>query len=73
MAKFDKDYPIDLVYLWVNGNDKNWQKEKEFWQKQEGIIDLQATCKGRFMDNDELKYSLRSAEKYAPWIRKYTL
>lgn len=26
--------------------------------------------KGRFSDNQELKYSLRSAEKYAPWIRK---
>jgi UDP-N-acetylglucosamine-lysosomal-enzyme len=23
----------------------------------------------RFQDNDELKYSLRSIEKYAPWIR----
>ena len=24
----------------------------------------------RFADNDELKYSLRSVDKYAPWIRK---
>ena len=24
----------------------------------------------RFRDNDELKYSLRSIEKFAPWIRK---
>ena len=27
-------------------------------------------CKGRYADNDELKYSLRSVEKYAPWIRR---
>ena len=27
-------------------------------------------CKGRTADNDELKYSLRSVEMYAPWIRK---
>lgn len=23
----------------------------------------------RFEDNDELRYSLRSVEKYAPWVR----
>lgn len=26
-------------------------------------------AENRFQDNDELKYSLRSVEKYAPWIR----
>ena len=31
---------------------------------------LQTTNKGRFVSNDELKYSLRSVEKYAPWINK---
>ncbi|MDR2839877.1 MAG: glycosyltransferase, partial [Paludibacter sp.] len=30
----------------------------------------QSNCKGRTANNDELKYSLRSAEKFAPWIRK---
>ena len=25
---------------------------------------------GRYVNNDELKYSLRSVERYAPWIRK---
>ena len=28
------------------------------------------SCKGRYFDNEELKYSLRSIEKYAPWIRR---
>lgn len=59
---------IDLVYLWVNGNDPKWIA------KRNAIIgDLskgEENCKGRYVDNDELKYSLRSAEKYAPWIRK---
>ena len=60
---------IDLVYLWVDGNDTEWQKKRRpFFEN----IDenSEANCKGRYINNDELKYSLRSAEKYAPWIRK---
>ncbi len=59
---------IDLVYLWVNGNDPKWIAKREAC-----IGDLskaEENCKGRYVDNDELKYSLRSVEKYAPWIRK---
>lgn len=60
---------IDLVYLWVNGNDPIWQaKRNAFIGKPEEKS--QTNCKGRFADNDELKYSLRSIEMYSPWIRK---
>ena len=24
---------IDIVYLWVDGSDKNWRKEKDKWYK----------------------------------------
>ena len=59
--------PIDIVYTWVDGNDKEWQKEKSFWQQKLGIEGDNANdC--RFIDNQELKYSLRSVAKYAPWI-----
>ncbi len=59
--------PIDIVYTWVDGNDKEWQKEKSFWQQKLGIEGDNANdC--RFIDNQELKYSLRSIAKYAPWI-----
>ena len=59
---------IDLVYLWVDGNDPKWQaKRKAFIGK---ASETSENCKGRFVNNDELKYSLRSAEKHAPWIRK---
>ena len=60
---------IDLVYLWVNGNDPIWQaKRNAFIGKTEESSPI--NCKGRYADNDELKYSLRSVEKYAPWIRR---
>ena len=59
---------IDLVYLWVDGNDPVWQAKRNafFGKTNENTA---VNCKGRFIDNDELKYSLRSIEKYAPWIR----
>ena len=60
---------IDLVYLWVDGNDLQWQlKRNAFCGNSEENSEI--NCKGRYANNDELKYSLRSAEKYAPWIRK---
>jgi len=60
---------IDLVYLWVNGNDPKWiTKRNTVIGKTE--TDSSENCKGRYADNDELKYSLRSVGLYAPWIRK---
>ena len=60
---------IDLVYLWVNGNDPQWlAKHNACIGKVEE--NSAVNCEGRYADNDELKYSLRSIEKYAPWIRK---
>lgn len=60
---------IDLVYLWVNGNDPAWQAKR---QSITGNAESKTSvnCKGRYADNGELKYSLRSIELYAPWIRK---
>ena len=65
---FDK--PIDLVYCWVDGNDIKWQKLKQFWQKKEGLETITAVNPCRYTDNQELRFSLRSAQMYAPWIRK---
>lgn len=60
---------IDLVYLWVDGNDPVWKaKHDAFIGKTAETSPL--NCKGRYANNDELKYSLRSIAQYAPWIRK---
>lgn len=60
---------IDLVYLWCDGSDPEFQRRKEIAlknsQKQQN---KQAVAMGRFVQVDELKYSLRSVEKYIPWI-----
>lgn len=59
---------IDLVYLWVDGGDPKWIA------KRNACVGAPTGggehCEGRYSNHDELKYSLRSAEKYAPWLRK---
>lgn len=59
---------IDLVYLWCDGSDENWLKEKQYYQAQSGQLDINATDNSRFVQHDELKFSLRSVELYMPWI-----
>lgn len=60
---------IDLVYLWVDGNDPVWQEKRNKYIGKP-VEGSSTNCRGRFTDNDELMYSLRSVEKYAPWIRR---
>lgn len=60
---------IDLVYLWVDGSDPEWLLQKERALAESGREHApQAVAKGRFVQSDELKYSLRSVEKNAPWV-----
>lgn len=67
----DKELPfdIDLVYLWVDGSDPVWQA-KHTAVTGHLFEDSPTDCKGRYAENDELKFSLRSIENYAPWVRR---
>ncbi|MCL1827232.1 MAG: Stealth CR1 domain-containing protein, partial [Candidatus Cloacimonetes bacterium] len=74
-----RETTIDLVYLWVDGGDPVWQAKKDDFIRSNGvetnhknplILPDDANSKARFACNDELKYSLRSVEKYAPWINQ---
>ncbi|MEO9870107.1 Stealth CR1 domain-containing protein [Ekhidna sp.] len=60
----DLQKPIDLVYTWVDGDDLTYRKLVNKYS--EKPIDLNPE---RTRDIYEMiKYSLRSVEKYAPWI-----
>ncbi len=59
---------IDLVYLWCDGDDPAWLAKRESYLPAHKRKDSQTFCKGRIVNNDELRYSLRSVEMYAPWI-----
>ncbi len=57
---------IDIVVLWVDGNDPAWQKEKAKYQE-EKITDANAV--NRFRDWGLMKYWFRAIENFAPWVR----
>ena len=59
---------IDVVYTWVNGSDPKHFKNLNKY-KNENFTQTDIFNQNRFFDNDELKYSLRSLEKHAPWFR----
>ena len=61
------DNKIDMVYLWCDGHDPAFQARKNQYMNV-APNDDKLVGERRFVDNDELKYSLRSLEKYAPWI-----
>lgn len=69
--------PIDAVYTWVDGNDPAWLERKNRRLRElrsdEAPVHTNAASDNRFRDNNELRYSLRSLEKYAPWIRNVYL
>lgn len=62
-------FPIDLVYTWVDGRDEKWLKEME----NASIVHHKKFKKkdflNRFVDIEEIRYSLRSVEQNLPWIR----
>ena len=59
---------IDFVITWVNGNDPQWQKERDAYAANEHIEYYENNA--RFRDWDTLKYWFRGVEKYAPWANK---
>lgn len=63
------DFPIDIVYLWVDDQDPQWIKEKKSWEAR-ASFPCGANNACRFRNNDELRYSLRSLAKNADWIRQ---
>ena len=68
---FDVDFPIDVVYTWVDGSDPAWQQRKAAAHEAVGLGELNefASNESRFLSRDELRYSLRSLDMYAGWVR----
>lgn len=60
---------IDFVIIWVDGNDVEWQKEKNRYNpnKEDDFRNI------RYRDWDNLKYLFRGIEKFAPWVNRVHL
>lgn len=62
------NYPVDIVYLWVDGSDKKFiEKKSRYKNINEHNLD---DHKIRYRNNDELKYSLRSVASFFKYYRK---
>ncbi|MFC5130959.1 stealth conserved region 3 domain-containing protein [Paeniglutamicibacter kerguelensis] len=67
------DFPIDVVYTWVDGNDAAWMEKKASYLPVSNEAHDQATSAARFTNRDELRYSIRSVRRFAPWVRNIFL
>ncbi|MFO3904275.1 stealth family protein [Enterobacter hormaechei] len=81
----DITFPIDVVYTWVDGSDVEWRAQKENYSAIKNGIRNEDTSQlneinedgnagrafsdERFRNRNELLYSLRSLELYAPFVR----
>jgi len=61
--------PVDAVYTWVNGSDPDFQSSLKGTQFEMKAPSKEDMHNQRFQDFNQLKYSIRSIEMYAPWIR----
>ncbi len=58
---------IDFVIIWVDGNDPEWQKEKNLYDKSNKTGD---STEIRYRSWDNLQFWFRGVEKFAPWVNK---
>lgn len=66
-------FPIDVVYTWVDDSDPEWRARRSEAEPDGQAFHPGATDEARFVNRDELRYSLRSIASYAPWVRKIYL
>ena len=57
---------IDIVVMWVDGNDPEWLKEKVKYS----VDDNADGSVYRYRDWGLLRYWFRGIDKFAPWVRK---
>lgn len=65
-------FPIDVVYTWVDGDDPEWLRRKTaalHGTSRTGELKPLAANRSRFSSRDELRYSMRSLDMYAGWVR----
>ncbi|SIO90180.1 Glycosyltransferase [Nocardiopsis sp. JB363] len=65
----DVDFPIDVVYTWVDGDDPEHAAKRARHRGGSVSVNSRAANASRFTSHDELRYSLRSLEMYAPFVR----
>ena len=63
----DTRHAIDVVYTWVNNSESTWLLDFDNASKNH-VPEIELGNKYR--EWDELRYSMRSINEYAPWVRR---
>ncbi|OKJ20618.1 hypothetical protein AMK21_11650 [Streptomyces sp. CB00316] len=62
-------FAVDAVYTWVDGNEPELAAKREAYREGSSAIAGREVGMSRYTDSDELRYSLRSLEMNASFIR----
>jgi hypothetical protein len=66
----DVVFPVDLVYTWVDGADRAWQARRANVLRAHDLpVAADAHDAARYLDREELRYSLRSVAMFADFVR----
>ena len=69
----EPEFPVDVIFTWVNGNDPNLIAKRNQYLPPEAQQTQEAQGNSLYRDSDELRYALRSLEAYAPWVRRIAI
>ncbi len=64
----DVTFPVDMVFSWVDGTDKEWQRARAR-RMASYVVGEGDDSEARYRQIDELRYALRSVHTHLPWVR----
>jgi hypothetical protein len=62
-------FKVDIVYTYANEGDSEFVKNFNYWKEKSGPLPTYSAIDNRYKNFGEFKYSLRSLQKFAPWIK----
>jgi hypothetical protein len=65
--------PVDVVYTWVDALDPSWLAQHAHYSTDHVALNASANNSERYIDREELRYSLRSVWMFAPFVRNIYL
>ncbi len=68
-SQYVVNFPVDAVFTWVDDHDEAWRASREEFTPPQSRDDHRSNHNERFRNHDELRYSLRSLEMFAPFVR----
>jgi hypothetical protein len=61
--------PVDIVYTWVDSTDPLWRQQHARYSEQHVTHNESANNSERYINREELRYSMRSVWMFAPFVR----